>query len=92
MFQRPYNVEEIRKNYPDKADYLLHDPVHRWRAETGIELIHEEPNMAEQERIWKNWQEMTPEMKRKSDQKSVEFFGLNNFNYHQAIMKRKYHV
>jgi hypothetical protein len=89
MYERPYNIEQIKRYYPDKAGYLLHDPAHRWRAETGIELIHEEPERTEQERIWANWQEMTPEMKRKSDQKSMELFGFTNARHHQNIIKDK---
>jgi len=38
-YQRPYNIEELKKYYPDKVDILLSDPVHRWRATTGIEQI-----------------------------------------------------
>lgn len=90
MYQRPYNIAEIKQHYPDKAGFLLNDPVHRWRAETGIELIHEEPDRKEQERIWANWQEMTVEMKIKSEQKSQELFGLTNTKHHQMIMREKY--
>ena len=50
MYQRPYNIEEIKRIYPHKAKILLNDPVHFWRAETGIELIHKEPTLEEQER------------------------------------------
>ena len=45
MYERPYTIEEIRKSYPDSAEELLKDPVHLWRAETGIELIHQEPTL-----------------------------------------------
>ncbi len=88
MYQRPYTIEEISKNYPDKAEALLKDPVHLWRAETGIELIHKEPTFEEQERIWKNWNEMIDEMKKESDQKSFEFFGKDNATHNIEIMKR----
>ncbi|MFH0846095.1 MAG: hypothetical protein V1851_01700 [Patescibacteria group bacterium] len=87
MYQRPYTVEEIKKNYPDKAEFLLSDPVHLWRAETGIELIHKEPVREEQERIWKNWNEMIDEMKQESDKKSLEIFGIDNFSHNQKIMQ-----
>lgn len=89
MYQPPYNIGEIKQHYRDKAEFLLNDSVHRWRAQTGIELIHEEPDRKEQERIWANWQEMTPEMKRKSDQKSMELFGFTNARHHQNIIKDK---
>jgi len=85
MYKRPYNIKEIKKNYPDKAEKLLKDPVHLWRAETGIELIHKEPTQKEQERIWVNWNEMTDEMKKKSDEKSIELFGIDNTNHNKKI-------
>ncbi len=87
MYERPYNIEEIRKNYPDKAEFLLKDPVHLWRATTGIELIHKEPTVEEQRRIWKNWNEMTDNMKRESDQKSIELFGIDNFSNNEKIIQ-----
>ncbi|MFA5987340.1 MAG: hypothetical protein WC797_01665 [Candidatus Paceibacterota bacterium] len=87
MYSRPYNIEEIKKNYPDKVQMLLKDPVHLWRAETGIELIHKEPTLEEQLRIWKNWNEMTEEMKQKSDAKSMELFGKDNTSHNTEIIK-----
>jgi hypothetical protein len=87
MYQRPYTKEDIKKFYPDMAEKLLKDPVHLWRAETGVELIHKEPTLDEQIRIWKNWQEMTDEMKNQSDVKSQEFFGKDNATHNDEIMK-----
>lgn len=86
MYQRPYNIEEIKKFYPDKAEILLQDPVHLWRAQTGIELIHKEPTKEEQVRIWKNWNKMTDEMKKESDMKSIEIFGKDNAQHNKEIM------
>lgn len=86
MYQQPYNIEEIKKNYPNKAEMLLKDPVHLWRAETGIELIHKEPTTDEQIRIWNNWNKMPNEMKKKSDEKSLELFGKNNAAHNAEIM------
>lgn len=88
MYQRPYTTEEIKKFYPDKAEILFKDPVHLWRAETGIELIHKEPTLDEQERIWLNWNEMMDEMKARSDTKSRELFGgKDNATHNQEIMR-----
>ena len=79
MYQRPYTKEEIFEKYPKEiSDRLLKDEVHIWRAESGIELIHKEPTREEQKRIWNNWQEMTEEQKKISDEKSLEFFGVTN--------------
>ncbi len=87
MYERPLTIAEIREQYPDKAEALLKDPVHVWRAETGIELIHKEPTMDEQIRIWNNWNEMTDEMKKKSDGKSKELFGSENALHNEEIMR-----
>lgn len=87
MYQRPYTAEEIKELYPDKADVLLKDPVHLWRAETGIELIHKEPTLDEQKRIWANWNEMSDEMKGQSDVKSKEIFGMDNSTHNTEIMR-----
>lgn len=80
MYNQPLNIEEIKRLYPDKAEELLKDPVHRWRAETGIELIHKEPSREEQERIWENWNEM-------SDEKSMKLFGKDNSIHHVEIIE-----
>lgn len=87
MYKRPYTIEEIKEYYPNRAETLLKDPVHVWRAETGIELIHKEPTRDEQIRIWENWGEMTDEMKKKSDEKSGELFGKDNFTHNKEIVR-----
>ena len=69
------------------ANNLLKDQVHKWRAESGIELIHKEPTREELERIWRNWQEMTDEQKSISDQKSLELFGVRNRDMMDAMNK-----
>jgi hypothetical protein len=88
---KPYSLEKfkkyVKKYYPDKAEQLLKDPVHLWRATTGLELIHKEPTLAEQKRIWRNWQKMTAEMKAKSDAKSKELFGQDNATHNKDIMR-----
>lgn len=88
-YKRPYNIKEIKKNYGDRAESLLKDPVHRWRAETGIELVHKEPTFDEQERIWKNWNRMSDEMKKESDKKSIELFGKDNMTHNEEIMQER---
>lgn len=73
-YDPPYSLEIISKKYPK----LLNCPIHRWRAETGIELIHQEPDEQELDRIWDNWNQMTKDMKKISDKKSIELFGIDN--------------
>lgn len=87
MYKPPFTKEEIKKYYPSKVEMLLGDPTHVWRAETGIELIHKEPTLSEQKRIWKNWNEMSDDMKKKSDKKSLELFGKDNVTHNEEIMR-----
>ena len=65
--------------------HLVADPVHYWRAKNGIELIHEEPSWDEYQRISKNWKLMSPEQKKLSDAKAIEFFGVDNMTYKKQI-------
>ena len=67
---------------------MYQDPVHRWRADNGIELIHKEPTRDEFERIWKNWQLMPDEMKSKSDKKSIELFGITNRENYEKLLNQ----
>lgn len=86
-YEPPWTLDQIRRNVPDKYDELSKDPVHKWRAETGIELIHKEPSKDELDRIWKNWQLMDDEMKAISDKKSKELFGISNREHYMRLSK-----
>jgi hypothetical protein len=89
MYKPPYTVDQIRKKYSKElAEKLINDSIHGWRARTGIELIHKEPTPKEQERIWKNWQQMTDEQKKISDEKSIELFGKTNEEHKRRIMSK----
>jgi 8-oxo-dGTP pyrophosphatase MutT (NUDIX family) len=70
MYNPPLTLEEIKEQNPEKFDVLRNEPVHYWRATSGIEHIHKESSREEQLRIWENWQEMSDEQKRVSDEKS----------------------
>lgn len=79
QYEEPYTLEQIRQHYDAETyEMLKNDPVHRWRALTGIELIHKEPSFDELQRIWRNWNLMPDELKSKSDAKSMELFGVDN--------------
>ncbi len=72
QYEPPYTLEQIKANYPEEVYLqLANDPVHKWRADTGIELIHKEPTEEELDRIWNNWQLMPQEMKDISNKKSI---------------------
>ena len=78
-YEPPYTLDTIKQKYGVEAYRKLRDdPVHRFRAETGIEVIHKEPTRDEFERIVKNWDLMTPEQKKQSDEFSMKQFGKNN--------------
>lgn len=88
VYDPPYTLAQIKARYPEEIYLkLANNPVHKWRAETGIELIHKEPTNAELERIWKNWQLMSPEQKEISDKKSLELFGVDNATHYQQLMQ-----
>lgn len=87
-YDPPYNAEQIKKNYGiELYNKLKKDEIHNWRMNTGIELIHKEPSKKELERIWKNWQLMSDEMKKESDKKSIELFGVDNKTNYERLIK-----
>lgn len=87
-YDKPYSLEEIKKNYgEDLYNKLKSDPVHKWRADNGIELIHKEPSLKELKRIWENWNLMSDDMKEKSDKKSQELFGCTNEENYKKLLE-----
>jgi hypothetical protein len=90
-YERPYTYDEIVKHYGKYiADKLANDPAHKWRMDTGIELIHKEPDLDEQKRIWENWQLMSDEDRQKSDEKCIELFGMTNERLNSYILKNSW--
>ena len=86
-YDRPYSLNEIKEKYGDKLfKQLTKDPTHKWRAETGIELIHKEPNLKELKRIWKNWNNMSKKQKELSDKKSLELFNKTNKQHYEELI------
>lgn len=85
-YEPPYTLAQIKAQYPEEVyNKLSRCPVHSWRAETGIELIHKEPTEEELDRIWKNWQLMPQELKDRSDEKSLELFGCTNAEHYPKL-------
>lgn len=89
-YDPPYTEEQMREHgYSEEIiERLKNDPVHRWRMETGIELIHREPTYTEFKRIRKNWQQMTPDQKRISDRKCKELFGCDNKTLYEYLIRQ----
>ena len=93
QYDPPYSLEQIKSKYPENIyNMLANDPVHKWRAETGIELIHKEPTQEELDRIWKNWQLMPQDMKDISDKKSIEMFGCTNVEHYNKLKALEDHL
>ena len=90
-YERPYTYEELVKHYGKYvANKLSNDPCHKWRMETGIELIHKEPDLDGQKKIWENWQLMSDKDKQKSDEKCIELFGITNERLNTYILKNSW--
>lgn len=87
-YDPPYNEEQMREHgYAEEViERLKRDPAHSWRMKTGIELIHIELTRTELKRIWKNWQQMTPDQKRISDRKCRELFGCDNKTLYEYLL------
>lgn len=86
-YSTPYTSEEIKRVYGIKIyKELIKDPAHKYRMDTGIELIHKEPTKEELERIWKNWNLMSNDQKMKSDKKSMELFGKTNQDHYNELI------
>lgn len=88
---RPLSKSEVFKKYGERVyKKLIADSVHKFRMETGIELIHREPSKQELDRIWANWKLMSDADKSESDKKSLDVFGLTNKeNYIKLISTYK---
>ena len=88
QYEPPYNEEQLREHgYSEEIiERLKNDPAHSWRMETGIELVHREPTRTELKRVWKNWQQMTPDQKRISDRKCRELFGCDNKTLYEYLI------
>lgn len=86
-YEKPYDYFHLEKEYPR----LLKDPVHFFRAITGIEVIHKEPSTEEFVRISQNWERMTDYLKEISDRFSVKVFGLTNVEHYKKL-KEEYNL
>ena len=71
VYQRPAPISEL-------PDYLKEDPVHLFRSNNGIELVRDTNDMYELIQTWRNWQCMSDADKVRSDDKSVEIYGIDN--------------
>lgn len=82
QYNPPMSKQQIVKN---NKQHLLNDPIHKWRAQTGIQLIHKQPTLKQLNRIMKNWNLMSDQMKQKSDIKSIQLFGMTNVEHYNKL-------
>jgi hypothetical protein len=85
VYVEPWGIDRLKEE--GLWDGLKGDEVHVWRARTGVELVHEEPDLKEFERVVKNWKLMDDEMKERSDKKSRELFGKGNMERVEELRK-----
>lgn len=85
-YDPPYSAKQVKDMYGEELyKRLRKDPAHKWRMDTGIELIHLEPTFKELLRIRKNWDLMSDEQKEISDKKSIELFGMPNIEHFNSL-------
>lgn len=85
-YERPYKLATIKAKYGDRIyERLRHDEVHRWRAITGLELIHLEPDQKELARILANWKLLPSKLKAISDAKAKQLFGVTNLQNYEIV-------
>ena len=82
LYDPPASKQWIIKN---NKQHLLNDPIHKWRAQTGIQLIHKQPSLKQLNRIMSNWNLMSDYMKQKSDIKSIQLFGMTNVEHYNKL-------
>lgn len=78
------------KEYIRKDPNWKNDIAQKWRQQTGIELIYNEPNVSVLNDIWDNWNQMPDNLKKISDQKSLEFFGLTNQQHYNQLINDRF--
>lgn len=78
VYMKPYGLDML-------PEYLKADPVHAWRAETGLELVHKEPTIYELIRVWRNWQLMPTDAKAMSEGMSQKLFGVTNKQHFENL-------
>lgn len=74
--------------YDRLPQHLKDHPPHAWRGKTGIELIHQEPEVDEFKRIVRNWKKMPEELRKLSDIASKELYnGQDNLSRVKDILR-----
>ena len=90
-YDPPMNADEIKSKYGiELYNKLFNDPAHKFRMDSGIELIHKEPTKDELIRICSNWLAMDKDKQIISDNKSIELFGRKNIDHYMYLINNCY--
>lgn len=81
-YKKPKSVDEMSD---EEQKELPNDEVSSWRAMTGIELVHYEPDRRDFYDVWSNWKVMPDELKEESERKSLELFGKTNKEHFEDL-------
>ena len=85
-YSRPFTREELKNMYTaDEYTSMMNTPVLAWRADTGIEIMHDVGNEKELDWLWCNWNAMNKEQKDASDKKCKELFSRNNYQMYLKL-------
>ena len=57
----------------------------QWQDENGLWIVRPTEDKSQLEEIWRNWQDMPPQDKRLSDEKSIELFGMDNTSHYEIL-------
>jgi hypothetical protein len=94
VFNDSFKIEQLCGKHfwtlKDNSGDTVGQIAHKWRAITGVEFIHPEPDLEEQKRIWSNWNLMNSNMKALSDAKCQELYNCTNAEHHINIMRNKW--
>ena len=81
-------VQDPSKQFTKEHPNWKNDLAIKWRRETGIELIYPEPDRSLLNDMWDNWNQMPLNLKKVSDQKSMELFSLTNQQHYQRLINQ----
>ena len=59
--------------------------AYEWTMENGIDMVYPTNTKDELEELWRNWNELSPQEKRLSDEKSMELFGMDNGSHYEIL-------
>ena len=56
-----------------------------WIDQTGIPLVYPAESKETLDAMWEKWQGLSDQDKLKSDEKSIEIFGMDNASHHEIL-------